>query len=218
MFGLNDTTTQSNDDPAMLDNVKQLAQEPATAVAPMQPMPATPMQQQMGTTSTPQLQGFTMDPPTPAQTASQAVPVTTSYSTTSTSPLPDIQSVSSSASATGASFAQKETSETESASEEAPSTTTPGDALSSLSTPNPDHLANLKSEALSHLEPLTEHLGGTPEEVFKTTMMMIQANDNHTLLEKALEAAKKIADDKERAQAMLDIINEINYFAQTSQK
>jgi hypothetical protein len=45
-------------------------------------------------------------------------------------------------------------------------------------------------------------------------MMMIQANDNHTLLEKALTAAKQIEDDKTRAQAMLDIINEINYFAQ----
>jgi hypothetical protein len=79
-----------------------------------------------------------------------------------------------------------------------------------------DKLASMKQEALAHLEPLADHIGGTPEETFKTTMMMIQANDNHTLLEKALESAKKIEDDKIRAQAMLDIINEINYFAQTS--
>jgi len=45
-------------------------------------------------------------------------------------------------------------------------------------------------------------------------MMMIQANDNHTLIEKALDAAKEIEDDKARAQAMLDIVNEINYFSQ----
>ena len=45
-------------------------------------------------------------------------------------------------------------------------------------------------------------------------MMMIQANDNHNLLEKALAAAKMIEDDKIRAQAMLDIVNEINYFSQ----
>jgi hypothetical protein len=77
-----------------------------------------------------------------------------------------------------------------------------------------DRLAEMKQEALAHLEPLADHVGGTPEETFKTTMMMIQANDNHTLLEKALAAAKQIEDDKTRAQAMLDIINEINYFSQ----
>jgi hypothetical protein len=75
-------------------------------------------------------------------------------------------------------------------------------------------LADMKQQALSHLEPLADHLDGTPEETFKTTMMMIQANDNHTLLEKALNAAKEIEDDKARAQAMLDIVNEINYFSQ----
>lgn len=82
--------------------------------------------------------------------------------------------------------------------------------------PSVDHakLADLKQQALDHLEPLADHLDGTPEETFKTTMMMIQANDNHTLLEKALSAAKKIEDDKVRAQAMLDIVNEINYFSQ----
>jgi len=75
-------------------------------------------------------------------------------------------------------------------------------------------LADMKQQALSHLEPLADHLDGTPEETFKTTMMMIQANDNHTLLEKALNSAKEIEDDKARAQAMLDIVNEINYFSQ----
>ena len=78
-----------------------------------------------------------------------------------------------------------------------------------------EKLASMKKKALEHLEPLTEHLDGTPEETFKTTMMMIQANDNHTLLEKALKAAQDIEDDKVRAQAMLDIINEINYFSQS---
>jgi len=75
-------------------------------------------------------------------------------------------------------------------------------------------LADMKQQALAHLEPLADHLDGTPEETFKTTMMMIQANDNHTLLEKALNSAKEIEDDKARAQAMLDIVNEINYFSQ----
>jgi hypothetical protein len=82
---------------------------------------------------------------------------------------------------------------------------------------NTDHLAGMKQQALDQLEPLIGHLDQSPEESFKTTMMMIQANDNHMLLEKALEQAKLITDDKERANAMLDIINEINYFSQSSQ-
>lgn len=78
-------------------------------------------------------------------------------------------------------------------------------------------LAALKQHALDHLEPLVDGLDQSPEEEFRTTMMRIQANDNHTLLEKALNAAKKIDDGNARAKALLDIINEINYFAQVSE-
>jgi hypothetical protein len=45
-------------------------------------------------------------------------------------------------------------------------------------------------------------------------MMMIQASDNHNLIKVAYEAAQKISNEKERAQALLDIVNEINYFTQ----
>ena len=45
-------------------------------------------------------------------------------------------------------------------------------------------------------------------------MMMIQAADNKDLLSKAYESAQAISDDKVKAQALLDIINEINYFSQ----
>jgi hypothetical protein len=43
-------------------------------------------------------------------------------------------------------------------------------------------------------------------------MMMIQASDNKALLPQAFQAAKDIKDEKKRAQALLDIVNEINYF------
>ncbi len=92
---------------------------------------------------------------------------------------------------------------------------TPSSTITSAPAPvDQAKLADMKQQALSHLEPLADHLDGSPEETFKTTMMMIQANDNHTLIEKALNAAKEIEDDKARAQAMLDIVNEINYFSQ----
>lgn len=81
-----------------------------------------------------------------------------------------------------------------------------------------DHLAGLKQEALDHLSPLVQHLDQSPEEKFHTTMMMIQASDNHRLLSEALDAAKQISEDKARAQALLDIINEINYFTQVTTK
>jgi hypothetical protein len=88
------------------------------------------------------------------------------------------------------------------------------DTTSSATLADQKKLADMKQDAMTHLGPLFDHIDGTPEETFKTTMMMIQANDNHTLIDKALDAAKNIADDKERAGALLDIINEINYFSQ----
>ena len=77
-----------------------------------------------------------------------------------------------------------------------------------------DDLLGLKQEALDHLTPLVDHLEQTPEEKFRTTMMMIQSTDNQSLLKDAFAAAKEIQDDKARAQALLDVINEINYFTQ----
>lgn len=87
-----------------------------------------------------------------------------------------------------------------------------------LSTDTTDDLARMKQEALQHLQPLVGSLQQAPEEEFRTLMMMIQATDDRTLLKKALDSAKAIKDDKIRAQAMLDVINEINYFTQTSQE
>lgn len=83
---------------------------------------------------------------------------------------------------------------------------------------NADELLSIKQQALQQLTPLVEHLDQSPKEEFRTTMMMIQATDNQELVKKAFAAAQKIEDDKERAQAFLDIINEINYFTQHHQE
>jgi len=77
-----------------------------------------------------------------------------------------------------------------------------------------DNLIEVKQKALEDLFPLIDKLDQTPEEEFKTLMMIIQASDNHTLIEKAYDIAKTIDDEKERALALLDIVNEINYFTQ----
>lgn len=78
----------------------------------------------------------------------------------------------------------------------------------------PNDLIELKQSALQELTPLVGHLEQTPEEKFRTAMMMIQASDDQSLLPQAFAAAKNIEDEKARAQALLDVINEINYFTQ----
>lgn len=80
--------------------------------------------------------------------------------------------------------------------------------------PHGDDLLDLKQQALHNLQPLVSHLEQTPEEKFKTTMMLIQATDNSALVKQAYDAAQQIPDEKARAQALLDVVNEINYFTQ----
>jgi hypothetical protein len=75
-----------------------------------------------------------------------------------------------------------------------------------------EELSAIKIQALDELYPLIDKLDLSPEERFKIIMMMIQASDNEDLVELAYEAAHKIQDEKTKAQALLDIINEINYF------
>jgi hypothetical protein len=83
-----------------------------------------------------------------------------------------------------------------------------------VSAPSNDQLLSMKQAALQQLNPLVGHLDQSPEEKFRTVMMMIQATDDHTKLSEAFDLAKQITDDKTRAQALLDVINEINYFTQ----
>jgi hypothetical protein len=75
-------------------------------------------------------------------------------------------------------------------------------------------LLSIKQQALQELSPLVGHLQQSPEEKFRTTMMLIQASDNSDLIKEAYESAQQIPDEKARAQALLDIVNEINYFTQ----
>lgn len=90
-------------------------------------------------------------------------------------------------------------------------------AVSELSekTQKPDgKLETIKEKALKDLTPLLDNLDQTPEEKYKTLMMVIQASDNQDLVSDAYDAAQKITDPKTRADALVGIINEINYFTQ----
>lgn len=77
-----------------------------------------------------------------------------------------------------------------------------------------DDLAAIKQKALAELTPMVNTLDQSPEDRFRTIMMMIQASDNEGLIKDAYAAAEKITNDKHRAQALLDVVNEINYFTQ----
>jgi hypothetical protein len=93
-----------------------------------------------------------------------------------------------------------------------PASTTPAAASAPAPSPDGDDLLGLKQQALQSLQPLVSHLDQSPEEKFKTTMMLIQASDNSALVKQAYQAASQITDEKARAQALLDVVNEINYF------
>lgn len=77
-----------------------------------------------------------------------------------------------------------------------------------------DDLVDIKQQALGQLSPLVDQLDQNPEDKFRTLMMMIQASDDQGKIKDAYAAAQAITDEKARAQALLDVINEINYFTQ----
>ncbi len=95
------------------------------------------------------------------------------------------------------------------------------DADAHLPTPpaseTPGELDDVKKEALEDLRPLIEKLDLEPADKFDKYLMMLRASDDPTLIKPAYEAAKNISGEKEKAQALLDVINEINYITASKQ-
>ncbi len=77
-------------------------------------------------------------------------------------------------------------------------------------------LDGVKKDALEQLRPLIEKLDLEPADKFDKYLMMLRASDDPALIKPAFDAAQAISGEKEKAQALLDIINEINYI--TAQK
>jgi len=90
----------------------------------------------------------------------------------------------------------------------------PSPSSSAAASPLTGDLGSIKQQALQQLSPLVSHLDLSPEDKFRTTMMMLQATDDQGLIKDAYAAAQAIPDEKTRAQALLDVVNEINYFTQ----
>lgn len=75
-------------------------------------------------------------------------------------------------------------------------------------------LDDIKLEALQELRPLVDKLNVSPEEKFDTYLLLLRSTDDKALIEPAHEAAKSISDETRRAQALLDIIKEIDFLSQ----
>ena len=87
---------------------------------------------------------------------------------------------------------------------------------SSADMSNADSIEQIKISALQQLRPLMQHIELTPEEKFEKYLMMLRASDDPDLIQPTYEAAQMISSEKLKAQALLDVINEINYL--TSQQ
>lgn len=74
-----------------------------------------------------------------------------------------------------------------------------------------DELDEIKVKALGELKPLVSKLDLTPEKRYDLLMEIIQASNDESLLPEAFETAEKIDDDDLRAQALMEVVNEIEF-------
>lgn len=87
----------------------------------------------------------------------------------------------------------------------------PASVVSAAST---DSLDTIKQQALGELRPLVDKLNVSPEEKFDTYLLLLRSTDDKDLIAPAYDAARSIADEAKRAQSLLDIIKEIDFFSQ----
>lgn len=79
--------------------------------------------------------------------------------------------------------------------------------------PATDSLGSIKTAAITELRPLVDKLNLPPEDKFDTYLLLIRSTDDTTLIAPAHQAAQSITDEAKKAQALLDIIREIDYLS-----
>lgn len=89
----------------------------------------------------------------------------------------------------------------------------PEPAVAPVVAPLGDDLSGVKQEAITELRPLVDKLNIPAEEKFDTYLLLLRSTDDKTLVEPAHETAKLIEDEGRRAQALLDIIKEIDFLS-----
>ncbi len=113
--------------------------------------------------------------------------------------------------------AETEESVTESTVIEAPITeasTTPAMEASAniMNESNSNSLDDLRQKALRDLRPIVDKVELNDEESFDVLLLLIRETDDESLLPRAYEAARQIHNEARRAQALLDVIKETDYF------
>ncbi len=93
----------------------------------------------------------------------------------------------------------------------------PVDPVATVSPVGVSDLDVIKKDALTELRPLVDKLNLPPEEKFDTLLLIIRSTDDRSLVSVAHEVAKTIEDDSKRAEALLDVIKEIDYFSNPQQ-
>jgi hypothetical protein len=84
---------------------------------------------------------------------------------------------------------------------------------SPVAIPVAGELDGVKQAAITELRPLVDKLTLPPEEKFDTYLLLIRSTDDKSLISPAHEAAKMINDETRRAQALLDVIKEIDFLS-----
>lgn len=82
----------------------------------------------------------------------------------------------------------------------------------------PSDLEGIKKDALGQLRPLIDKVELPPQEKFDTYLMLIRSTDDSSLVGPAHLAAQSITDETRRAEALLDIIKEIDYLSRNNQQ
>lgn len=90
--------------------------------------------------------------------------------------------------------------------ESAPAKATPAPVIGGV------NLEEIKIHALQDLRPLVDKLAVSNEEKFNIYLLLLRSSDDNTLIEPAYNSARQIEDETNRANALLDVIKEIDYF------
>lgn len=78
-------------------------------------------------------------------------------------------------------------------------------------------LEGIKKDAIQELRPLIDHVDLPAEDKFDTYLLLIRSTDDASLIGPAHTAAQGIKDEKRKAEALLDIIKEIDYLSKKDQ-
>lgn len=95
---------------------------------------------------------------------------------------------------------------------EAPTAPAVEASVNTMNEPNGNSLDDLRQKALRDLRPIVDKVELNDEESFDVLLLLIRETDDESLLPRAYEAARQIQDEARRAQALLDVIKETDYF------